>query len=80
MRPHCLLPAVASLAMLSPAFAQNLRPTGKINDTYTQLCANCHGANMEGGQAQSLLDDAWVAGGDLRWACLEKMDSGFRPL
>jgi glucose/arabinose dehydrogenase len=64
MCPHRFLLAVATIATFSPVFAQNPRPTGKINDTYTQLCANCHGANLQGGQAQSMLDDVWVAGGD----------------
>ncbi|MGH7943556.1 MAG: PQQ-dependent sugar dehydrogenase [Opitutaceae bacterium] len=64
MRPTRLFLAAATFAPLSFVFAQNARPTGKINDTYTQLCANCHGANLQGGQAQSLLDDVWVAGGD----------------
>src|SRR5687768_1767232 len=64
MRPSRLILALAAAVPLSSAFAQNARPTGKINDTYTQLCANCHGANLQGAQAQSLLDDVWVAGGD----------------
>ncbi len=37
---------------------------GTVAQRYQQLCSNCHGANLEGGQAQSLLDDIWVAGGD----------------
>jgi aldose sugar dehydrogenase len=64
MRPTRLLLALAIIAPVTFSFAQNARPTGKINDTYTQLCANCHGANLQGAQAQSLLDDVWVAGGD----------------
>ncbi len=60
---HVLTAAVfASLSTF--AFGQAARPTGKINEIYTQLCANCHGKNLEGGQAQSMLDDVWVAGGD----------------
>src|SRR5688500_3359128 len=64
MRPTRLLLALATFAPVTFSFAQNARPTGKINDTYTQLCANCHGANLQGAQAQSLLEDVWVAGGD----------------
>src|SRR5687767_8363200 len=64
MRPTRPLLLAAILASLSTAFAQLARPTGKINEIYTQLCANCHGANLQGGQAQSLLDDVWIAGGD----------------
>ncbi len=43
--------------------AQIQRP-GKIDATYAQLCAACHGANMQGGSAPSMLDDAWASGGD----------------
>lgn len=64
MRPTRLPFLAAAFIPLATGFAQNARPTGKINETYAQLCANCHGANMEGGQSQSLLDDVWVAGGD----------------
>src|SRR5688572_3742396 len=63
MRPTRFLVA-ALLIPLATVFAQNPRPKGKINDTYAQLCANCHGKNLEGGQAQSMLDDVWTAGGD----------------
>lgn len=64
MRPTHLLLGAAFLAPVAPAFAQTPRLTGKINETYAQLCANCHGKNLEGAQAQSLLDDVWVGGGD----------------
>lgn len=43
--------------------AQAVR-TGTVAQRYAELCASCHGANLEGAQAQSLLDDVWVAGGD----------------
>lgn len=43
--------------------AQIQRP-GRLNEIYAQTCANCHGANMEGAQAPSMLDDVWVHGGD----------------
>jgi glucose/arabinose dehydrogenase len=64
MRPFRLLVAAAILVPLSHTVAQTARPTGKINDLYAQLCANCHGAQLQGAQAQSMLDDVWVAGGD----------------
>lgn len=57
----------ALLVALLPAciaYGQNIRPTGKANATYEQLCANCHGKNLEGGQAPSMLDDVWTSGGD----------------
>lgn len=58
-----------ALLLLSPftvtteLSAQIQRP-GALNTTYAQFCASCHGANMEGGLAPSMLDDVWVHGGD----------------
>ena len=39
-------------------------PERAANKLYGELCASCHGANLEGGSAQSLVDDAWKFGGD----------------
>ncbi len=50
-------------ASLGTAAAQQWR-TGQVAEAYTQHCANCHGANMEGGQAPSMLDDVWTYGSD----------------
>jgi glucose/arabinose dehydrogenase len=33
-------------------------------DTYAQFCASCHGPTLQGGVAQSLVDDDWKFGGD----------------
>jgi len=38
--------------------------TGAVADTYAQLCAACHGAQLQGGSAPSMLDDQWLVGGD----------------
>ncbi len=62
--PRFLLTAAILTPLSSALVAQTIRQTGKVNETYAQLCANCHGKNMEGAQAQSMLDDVWVAGGD----------------
>ena len=35
-----------------------------VAKVYAEVCAACHGAKLEGGKAQSLLDDTWVFGGD----------------
>jgi glucose/arabinose dehydrogenase len=35
-----------------------------VTKVYAEVCAVCHGAKLEGGKAQSLLDDTWVFGGD----------------
>lgn len=33
---------------------------------YREFCASCHGANLEGGSAPSMLDDVWTHGGSDR--------------
>jgi glucose/arabinose dehydrogenase len=35
-----------------------------VAGVYQEICGNCHGKNLEGGQAESLLDDRWKHGGD----------------
>ncbi|MEM7790310.1 MAG: PQQ-dependent sugar dehydrogenase, partial [Verrucomicrobiota bacterium] len=37
-------------------FSQNRIGTGKVHELYEQLCASCHGAELEGGLGNSLLD------------------------
>jgi aldose sugar dehydrogenase len=59
-RPALLLLA-AALAL--PAWAQNppavRRDAGRL---YQQHCAACHGRNLQGGLAPSMLDDQWTHG------------------
>ncbi len=68
LRYPLLLAGTAALATV--AVAQNIRATGKINETYTQLCANCHGPKLEGGmtpgnnKVPSLLTDTLLHGND----------------
>jgi glucose/arabinose dehydrogenase len=57
-----LLLAAATLAPASLS-AQAVR-TGTVAERYLLLCANCHGKNLEGGQAPTMLDDVWTNGGD----------------
>ena len=70
MPPIRPLLSVSALLACAVAFAQNPRPTGKVNDFYALNCANCHGKKLEGGQTPannkvpSLLDDEWLHGGD----------------
>ncbi|MEY2879780.1 MAG: Soluble aldose sugar dehydrogenase YliI precursor [Verrucomicrobiota bacterium] len=70
MRPTSLLTLAAALAPFSLAVAQNVRTTGKITETFTQLCANCHGPKLEGGmtpgnnKVPSLLGDTFLHGND----------------
>lgn len=35
-----------------------------VAQVFAETCASCHGAKLQGGQAASLLDDAWMHGGD----------------
>src|SRR3954468_4217796 len=43
--------------------AQAAQPPRGIVNTFTQVCANCHGPNGSGGSAPSRLDDTWAHGG-----------------
>ena len=42
--------------------AQNRIGSGRVNELYQSLCASCHGRELEGGTAPSLLDDEWIHG------------------
>lgn len=55
--------AAVSLVGFSSAPAQQVR-TGTVADRYKELCANCHGDKLQGGQSPSMLDDVWAYGGD----------------
>jgi len=61
-RPYLAL-LLAALASTTAATAQQVR-TGTVAERYVLLCANCHGKNLEGGQAPTMLDDVWTNGGD----------------
>lgn len=67
--PKVLCSAAALLVSASTLFAQTPRQ-GTVAQRYTELCANCHGKNLEGGQSPAgnkvptLLDDEWLHGGD----------------
>ena len=45
------------------ASAQTAAPGRDVSRVYAEICAACHGPTLEGGKAQSLLDDTWVFGG-----------------
>jgi len=41
------------------------QPPGRdVTKIYADFCSGCHGAQMEGGKAESLLDNVWRHGGD----------------
>jgi aldose sugar dehydrogenase len=66
MRPTARVVVLASCAAIIAAvpLCGQINRRGSINQTYAELCANCHGANLQGGQAPSMLDDIWAHGGD----------------
>lgn len=60
--------ALAALAAVPLVSAQDvLRKDVSRKDVsriYAEICANCHGADLSGGQAPSMIDDIWAHGGD----------------
>ena len=56
-----LTAGLLTLATLAPAQTER---QGQVADAFAQRCAACHGAELQGGQAKSLLDDEWKYGGD----------------
>jgi glucose/arabinose dehydrogenase len=42
----------------------NIAIVGEIPETFTKLCASCHGADLKGNIAQSLLDGSWQFGSE----------------
>jgi len=53
------------LLAVSPAASQTAAeaPRRDVARVYAEICAACHGPRLEGGKAQSLVDDVWVSGG-----------------
>ena len=52
---------LVACAALATAQAER---SGKVADVFAERCSACHGAQLQGGQAKSLLDDEWKYGGD----------------
>ncbi len=55
---------VLAALMSSPFLLAQQQRKDAVARQYATLCASCHGANLEGGLAPSMLDDEWVHGGD----------------
>lgn len=72
MRRNILLALAAGLGALAllalPSYASSgASPAGPARDAatlYAQFCAGCHGADMQGNRAGSLLDEKWTHAGD----------------
>jgi glucose/arabinose dehydrogenase len=60
--PARVLLLVAALASLGPTLFAQPAPRKDVAKIYAEICANCHGAQLEGGQAPSMLDDQWSNG------------------
>jgi len=69
MKRFFLLPAICSvLTACQAADAQKVIPpvqsvSLETTTLYQELCASCHGANLEGASAPNLSDDNWEYGG-----------------
>ena len=61
MRRTVILLILALTPLLT--MAQNRSGMGEIRELWDANCASCHGADLSGGMASSLLDDEWVNGG-----------------
>jgi aldose sugar dehydrogenase len=62
-----VMPAPAPRAAPDPPAPVSARGGGRGNPTaglYTERCAGCHGAGIEGGRAPSLFDDKWTRASD----------------
>lgn len=51
-----------SVAVAQTAVAQNRIGSGKVDELYQSMCAACHGKDLHGGSAPSLIDDEWIHG------------------
>lgn len=70
MTRHLSLAALVAALLLTAAIgAQPPKPPAPppfpdaAASLYGELCANCHGPRLEGGQGPSLIDDLWTRGG-----------------
>jgi len=63
MSPQSILRTLACLLLTAPALAQqDAADDGGVEAKYEQLCASCHGRNLQGGSAQSMVDGVWQYG------------------
>ena len=59
--PFLVIGAVAAGCLV---LAQSSAPRRDVAKVWSEYCASCHGANMSGAQAPTMLDDVWTSGND----------------
>ena len=65
LSPTRFLTALTFATLAVSASAQGLRNgTGTVAQRYAELCASCHGKELEGASAPTMLKDVWLHGGD----------------
>lgn len=62
LRVLSLVLGTAALLASPLLLAQAPAPKKDVAKVWTEVCASCHGANMQGAQAPSMLDDTWISG------------------
>ena len=79
LRVSALVLGVGALAASPLLLAQAPAPQKDVPKVWTEVCASCHGANMQGAQAPSMLDDTWISGtGDDASLALKAGHASFR--
>ena len=58
------LALAAGLVGCATLAAAQAERSGKVAEVFAERCAACHGAQLQGAEAKSLLDDEWRYGGD----------------
>lgn len=53
----------AGFGFLVGVFSMNAQPAQPMRQVFNEKCSGCHGAQMEGGRAGSLIDTTWAYGG-----------------
>ena len=64
MKKAAVSALAAGILMAATVGATQAPEKRDVAQVFAETCASCHGATLQGGQAASLLDDAWMHGGD----------------
>jgi glucose/arabinose dehydrogenase len=63
-RASVLTLIVVALAAGCLVLAQSTSPRRDVTKVWSEYCAQCHGADMAGAHAPTMLDDTWTSGND----------------